>query len=138
MIGCVTAEGQALSNAAAVKAAAPPGRGLHADFQGNLPPAHLASLRQTGHGAAPGSTYHEGAAAIADVQVIDASAAAGERNLAQFGLRRPSGDPAVFAGQPEHTAPTGVGAEFRRNAVRQGYVPALYGVTPHGGLGGAR
>lgn len=114
MIGCVTQEGIDASNAAALKAAGPPpGHTVHADLQGPLSPARLAVMRQTGQGAPPGSAYREGAAATAGVQVIDASGAADyERTLARLGPRRPSGDPAVIAGQPGHTAPTGAGARF--------------------------
>lgn len=97
----VTQEAIDQRNAAAAKAAAPPVR-------------VLASLRQTGEGAALGSSYREHACATAVVQeVTDAAGPSGERNLAQFGARRPSGNPAVIAGQQEHTAPTGVGAQFR-------------------------
>jgi hypothetical protein len=109
VIGLVTQQAIDTQNATAVKAAAPPGRTMHADFQGELSPAHLARLRQSGSGAPPGSAYHEGAAGVADVQAIDASAASGERNLAQFGPRRPSGIPAQ---ETPHVAPGTVGAQF--------------------------
>lgn len=125
MIGCITAEGIAESNKTAVSADV-----RHADEQGPLTPAHLATLRQTAEGAPPGSSYRDHMTATADVQHLDFATAADRHHaLGQLGPREPSGDPSALG--PERVAPTGVGATFRHSPPREVAGVALYGVGRH-------
>jgi hypothetical protein len=118
----VTAEGIAASNAAAVKTAGPPGV-PHADFQGSLSPEHLAVMQQRGQGTAANAAADAGVngpSQVQPLQMLDFASGADTGYLARLGPRRPSGMP----GQPvSHVAPTGVGAQFRQNTPRPGYVP---------------
>jgi hypothetical protein len=130
---CVTAEGIAASNAAALKTAGPPGA-RHWDQQGSLDPVSLPQLRQ--EGTASGSRIprplDESIASAPVVERLDFASASGERNLAQTGPGRPSGDPASREGF--HTAPTGADSlGFRVNAPRQ-HTAALYLPGPGGAV----
>lgn len=148
----ITQEAIDQRNAAAVKAAAPRGQVSQAPVgyrpaTGEQPGAAghgatidpaRAHLEQRGTGRPESGALDASVAGSADVQRVRFAGESNARFLDRLGPRMPSGNPAVIAGQAEHTAPTGAGAQFRVNGRREGYVPAAVPAEAMRARGGAR